>query len=180
MTVTRQSTICLCWLVSLLFMCNAVALAQTVVPPIPISVTPIGMTRVSVQPGGRYTFEVPRLATSSLRPIDLISSAPGVTIAPLPNGPDGTIRRKVQVSADAPLGETAVQVVTDQGEKDVEVIVVPPHPPGESGVEGDRGEGDSTGTVADKSKDRHSGSRWGWLAVFGVGVVVGLVVRRRS
>jgi len=180
MTVTRQSTICLCWLISQLLVCNAVVLAQTVVPPVRVSVTPIGMTPVSLQPGGRYTFEVPRVATSNLRPVDLISSTPGVTIAPLPNGPDGTIRREVQLSADAPWGETAVRVVTDQGERDIEVIVVPPNPPGESGGEGDHGEGDSTGTVTDKSKDRHTGSGWGWLAVFGVGVVVGIVVRRKS
>jgi hypothetical protein len=177
MTFPKKSLLALSWLAAHLLVGRGFALAQVV--PVPVSVTPVGATPVSLVQGGRYTFEFPPppIRADGLKAFDLVSAAPSVTVTQLPTGNSGEVRREVQVSEDAPLGEAEMQVITDRGEQNVPVIVVPPPPP----PNGEGPDGDDSGdTAADRPKDTGTRDLWWWPLLFVAGLVVGLVVRRRS
>jgi hypothetical protein len=176
MTSTKRPLLLLAALAAGMLFCSEFVVAQVLAPPVPVSVTPVAPTPVPVLPGGQYTFELPPPIASGPQSIELVSPTPNLTVTPLPNGEDGSIRREVTVSSNATPGPIEMQVVTDKGKQDVPVIVVTPPPPPNS--EEHHHDGDGTSKKPGKSSDPN----YWWLlicVVFVVGVVVGVVARHR-
>ena len=152
------------------FLASAHAAAgQRVAPPVaPITVAPVAPVPIPVVPGAGYTFHLPQTPDLG-KVIDVTTSAPGVTITSLPDGPDGSVQREVQVAGSAPPGSSTVRVVGERGQTDVPLVVVPPSPPEMSGP--DPGDGDD---AAD------GGGLLRLLAVLIVGVFLGLLFGRKK
>jgi hypothetical protein len=148
------------------------------VPPT-ITITPAPSVPVSVLPGGIYTIELRPSLPDVGRPINVTTTAPGVRITPLPDGPGGEIRMEVEVAATAPGGPATVQVTSEGRLEDLPLIVAPPPPP--SAAELDHPHGESSDDEK-KLKDQPTGlsavSRF--VIVFAVGLIVGVVVARRK
>jgi hypothetical protein len=99
---------------------------QVVVPPAPpVRITPVAPVQIPVIPGGDYTLQF-RPSPDIGRILDVTTTAPGVTIRPLPDDPDGSTQRQVQVRGSAPPGPSTLRVVGERGQNDVPLVVVPP------------------------------------------------------
>lgn len=133
---------------------------------------------------GLYTIEFPSALPDLGTVLDVTTTAPGVTIRPLPEGPHGSTRFEVQVAETAPHGQAEVRVISEHRQADVPLIVVPPpgSPPSEAVhahaelADDKDGERESEGQ---ESRPTGFSRTTGFLVVFALGLLVGVVVGRR-
>ena len=141
--------------------------AQIRVVPPTITVTPMGVTPVTLVPGGSYVIHV----APTLPPATLRGLLPGVSVTDLPGDPASGA--EVHVAPDAPPGAGEVEVAS----RAVPVIVVPPPPSRKEPAKADSGEPDDS--VSKKAADVGS-AWWRWALVFGLGLGLGALLRRRA
>jgi hypothetical protein len=102
----------------------------------------------------------------------------------LPDGADRSLRREVEVSANAP--DRATIEVVSEGRKDDVAIVVgnPPPPPDYEPSHPPEHHSDTASTALPEASTKHESDRGGGtptlLGVFGVGLLAGILVKRRS
>ena len=142
---------------------NHVLSAQIVRLP-PVTVAPIGATRVSLVQGGSYVIQVAPSVAPALTPSITV---PGITVVGVESGADGVSRAEIRVAEDAPTGPANMDVA----HRSVPVVVVPPQPPGEGPPEADDGERDAG------SEDS---AWWKWALALVVGIAIGATVRRHA